>query len=534
MRYRWWKTLSLLSLFLAGCEQSPPSPPFLHIGLFSPYTSLDPIYARDQVSVWLVQQIFRGLVRHDSALAIVPDLAQRWEISSDGLRYRFFLHPRIPYHGHPQRYVTASDIIYSWHRLASPKWSSPGSYLFRGLIRGWEAYQKGVCDTIAGLRALHDTLLEVELQAPYGPFLHLLTLPYAFVVLPEAAEAQGRAFGRAPVGCGEFAVEYHDPGRLLVLRRTFPAPPAAQKILFRWFPNRLWAWEALRRGEIDAFEGIDPALHYLLQRDSSWKAFAYQIETPQLGTEYLGLDTRPESPLGDPALRRALRWLIWRLPLTEVVYQGHATSAQTFLPPLLLAYIPTGDTSAPDSATLRRLRQVPLTLYAAPAFRELCEYLQLQLQKAGISVTLEYLMGPSLREFLSKGQIHFWKASWLADFPDGENFLILFESTQVAPAGPNTTRYANPTMDSLIAASRRLTEAQARKYLYARAESLLQCEVPVIPLYHGHSVWTLRHRVRNFPKSPLPVWLPLHAVELSPQELHDVHLSHAGISQKGL
>lgn len=337
MRHKRWKTpfLAFLpSLWLIGCKpSSPPPPPFLRVGLFSPYTSLDPIYARDQVSVWLVQQIFRGLVRHDSTLEVVPDLAHRWEISPDGLRYRFFLQPKVPYHGHPERFVTARDVVYSWHRLADPKWSSPGSYLLRGLVRGWEAYQQGLCDTIAGLRALNDTLLEVELQAPYGPFLHLLTLPYAFIVLPEAVEAQGRAFGRHPVGCGVFAVEYHEPGRLLVLRRTALRPRAAQKLVFRWFPNRLWAWEALRRGELDAFEGIDPALHYLLRRDSSWQTFAYQIETPQLGTEYLGIDSRAGSPLGAPALRRALRWLIRRLPLTEVVLQGHATPRPNLLTP---------------------------------------------------------------------------------------------------------------------------------------------------------------------------------------------------------
>lgn len=518
MPYKWWKTLLLAGLYYwAGCG-SPPQPPkgALRIALFSPYTSLDPIYTRDQVSVWLVQQIFSGLVHYDENLSPAPALAYKWEISPDGKKYRFYLRRGVPYQGRPQRFLKAQDVVYSWHRLAHPRHASPGGYLFRGIIRGWAAYQSGEAPTIAGLTALSDSLLEVELETPYAPFLHLLTLPYAAVVLPEAAESLGKDFGQYPVGCGPFAVEYHEVGRLLVLSRWQPAPnPAAQKLIFRWLPNRLWAWEALRRGEIDAFEGSDRALTYLLQKDSTWHAYAYQIETPQIGTEYLGLRVDKNSPVADRALRRSLRTLIARLPLTEVLFQGHATPARTFLPPPLLLYVPPLDTAPLTPEALARLRQLSLTLYAAPTFRELCEYLRQAFEAAGLPLQVEYLLGPSLREFLSKGQIALWKASWLADFPDGENFLILFESAQKMPAGPNTTLFSHPLMDSLITEARRTLDEKARKKLYTRAESLLQAEAPVIPLYHAHGIWTVSQRVRAFPKSPLPVWLPLDGVEIS-------------------
>lgn len=515
--------MQVLGWVLVGCQgEAPASPEILRIGLFAPYTSLDPVYARDQVSVWLVQQLFAGLVGYDSLLRPVPLLATRWEISADGRVYWFYLRRGITFHGRPDRPLRAADVVYSWHRLASPRWASPGAYLFRGLIQGWKDFQEGQSLSIEGLRALNDSVLEVVLEAPYGPFLHLLTLPYAMVVLPEAAESLGRAFSQQPVGCGPFQLEWQEPGRWLVFRRHWPAPaPFVQKLVFRWFPNRLWAWEALKRGEIDAFEGQDRALDYLFRSDSTWRRWAWQIKTPQLGTEYLGMDVRPGSPLADRALRRALRAVIWRLPLVDQVLGGHATPARSFVSPPLLAYLPQPDTTLPDTL-LQRLQGLELTLYAQPAFRELCEYLELHLRPYGVTLRIEYLLGPSLREYLSKGQIAFWKASWLADYPDGENFLVLFESSQRVPQGPNTTRFANALLDSLLQAARRSVSDSVRRKWYARAESVLSQEVPVIPLYHGQGIWQVSRRLVGFPHSPLPVWLPLGQVRYSgAQELPD-------------
>ncbi len=520
-RLRWTIGVQVLGWGLLGCQrEAPPPAGVFRIGLFAPYTSLDPLYARDQISAWLVQQLFAGLVGYDSLLRPIPSLATRWEISPDARVYRFYLRKGVTFHGRPFRRLRASDVVYSWHRLASPKWASPGAYLFRGLIRGWKDFQEGKTPTIAGLRALSDSVLEVELEAPYGPFLHLLTLPYAMVVLPEAAESLGRAFGRQPVGCGPFQLEWQEPGRLLVFRRHEPASaPSAQKLVFRWFPNRLWAWEALKRGEIDAFEGQDRALEYLFRSDSTWRRWAVRIETPQLGTEYLGMDGRPGRPLADPGVRRALRAVIWRLPLVEQLLGGHATPARSFVPPPLLAYLPRCDTTLADTL-LQKLQGLRLTLYAQPAFRELCDYLELHLRSYGVDLRIEYLLGPSLREFISKGQVAFWKASWLADYPDGENFLLLFESSQWVPQGPNTTRFAHRLLDSLLQAARRSVSDSVRRTLYAQAESLLSQEVPVIPLYHGHGIWQVSRRWAGFPCSPLPVWLPLGQVRyLGLQEL---------------
>ncbi len=487
----------------------------MRIALFSPYTSLDPLYARDLISVWLTQQLFEGLMQYDDSLRLIPGLAARYEVLEGGRAYRFHLR-RVAYHQRPDRLLRAEDVVYNWHRLADPAWASPGSYVFEGLIEGWRAYRAGQAKSISGLRSLGDSVVEVRLEKPYAPFLHLLTLPYTYIALPESVAALGRAFGERPVGTGPFRLQHLETGRLVVFRRWekyWGGPPQVPGIAFQWFGNRLWAYEALRRSEIDAMEGLDRNLAYLLRTDSTWKAWANLRSEPALGIEYLGINLT--GPLHERALRAALAWLIQQLPLTEVVYQGHATPAKSFVPPFLTGSSPI-PSSPPADSTLDKLRQTPLILYAPPAFRELCEYLQSRLTREGLTLRVEYLLGPSLRERLQKTALPLWKASWIADFPDAENFLILFEGDKVVPQGPNTTRFRDRVVDSLLGLARQTLSEVYRKALYAEIEWRVLSEWPVIPLYHPHNVWLVRKEVQGFPCSRLTVSFRLGGVWKGP------------------
>ncbi len=195
-RVRWW-LLSLGWLFW-GCGGEKQGRTYVRIALFSPYTSLDPLYARDLVSVWLTQQLFEGLMRYDDSLQLIPGLAARYDVLDGGRVYRFYLRRGVTYHRRPERTLRAEDVLYNWHRLADPTWASPGSYVFEGLIEGWHAYRAGQAQSISGLRAIGDSIVEVRLEKPYAPFLHLLTLPYTYIALPESVAALGRALWGAP------------------------------------------------------------------------------------------------------------------------------------------------------------------------------------------------------------------------------------------------------------------------------------------------------------------------------------------------
>jgi ABC-type dipeptide transport system, periplasmic component len=127
---RWW-LLGLGWLFW-GCGGERQERTYVRIALFSPYTSLDPLYARDLVSVWLTQQLFEGLMRYDDSLQLIPGLAARYDVLDGGRVYRFYLRRGVTYHQRPERTLRAEDVLYNWHRLADPTWASPGSYVLKG------------------------------------------------------------------------------------------------------------------------------------------------------------------------------------------------------------------------------------------------------------------------------------------------------------------------------------------------------------------------------------------------------------------
>ncbi|MGQ9864130.1 MAG: ABC transporter substrate-binding protein [Bacteroidia bacterium] len=487
-----------------GCQSPPPST-YFRIGVFSPFTSLDPAYARDQLSVWLTQQIFEGLVALDESLRVVPSLAYRWEVLPQG--YRFYLRRGVRFHDGDT--LKAQHVLISWQRILDPKTASPGRYIFLAHLDGAQEYAEGKTPSLRGVKVLSDSVLEVELRAPFTPFLQLLTLPYAFVVSPKALKL-GKAFAQKPIGTGPFSFLHHEENRSLHLRR-FDAYWGKKTFLpgisFLWYDNRLWAWEDLRRNRLEAFEGTDYTLQVLLRNPPP---SCQILSTPQLGIEYLGLDCRAGGIFENVGLRR---WIYQNLHSDSLVSQilpGQAVAAWSFAPPELLDRpvkwsVPTAP--PPDLPTR------PVRFLAHPQFRWVAQYIQKKLGQAGLAVELEYTLGPSLREQIAKGTADMWKASWLADYPDATNFHELFLCSQKAPKGPNTTHFCDPRVDSLYAYSLRAPDSLRRK-LANHIEHQLNYFVPIIPLYRSQGIWTLRKEVENFPCNALPTWLPLHQVKL--------------------
>src|SRR5699024_8059139 len=101
--------------------------------------SLDPAFAKDQRNIWPTNQLYNSLVQLDDSLNIQPDLAKSWEVSEDGLTYRFHLREDVYFHKHEvfgkdsTRLMTVDDVIYSLNRLTDPDVASPGSWVMRNV-----------------------------------------------------------------------------------------------------------------------------------------------------------------------------------------------------------------------------------------------------------------------------------------------------------------------------------------------------------------------------------------------------------------
>ncbi|MCS6904624.1 MAG: ABC transporter substrate-binding protein [Bacteroidia bacterium] len=504
-------------------------------------SSLDPAFAKNEANIWIVSQIFNGLVEYDSLLQIQPAIAKRWIICDSGATYTFFLRNDVYFHPHPAfrnkqalgRKVKAQDFVYSFTRIANPRTASPGQWIFNNRLLGIQDFQQGKIDTLAGLYAPNDTTLIIRLSKPFAPFLGLLTMPYCYVVPHEIVTYEGKNFALAPIGTGPFKFKSWKENQQLILLKNphyyEKGLPHLEAISVSFIGNKLTALAHFLNEELDWLDGIDPvASQEILTPEGKLKPqyrarFRLQIG-PQLTTEYIGLYAPPNSghPLCKKEFRLALNYAINRLELARYVLRNMATAAQHGItPPGVPGFTSIkGYNFAPDSARyLLKLTEYslgkplpPLALYTTANYLKVAEYLQKCWEEIGLSVKIEFTEASTLREMAAQGKIHLWRASWMADYADAENFLALFYGPYMPPAGPNYSRYNNPLFNQWYEQLLTTTSYAERKTLYSKLEQLIIQDAPIIPLYYYKIVRITNKRFSCIPQAPISSWLALKYV----------------------
>jgi peptide/nickel transport system substrate-binding protein len=505
-------TISLGGLLLAlltTCDGPPERDPqtIFRYNEAAGIGSLDPAFARNQANIWAVQQLFNGLVQMDPNLRVQPAIAKRWTIQDSGLTYRFFLRRDVYFHADPcfdslaQRRVSAADFVYSFQRLTSAALAAPGAWVFANVAR---------------YEAQNDSTLEIRLKTPFPPFLGLLTMNYCSVVPQEAVTHYGSAFRRHPVGTGPFQFKRWVENELLVFRRNeryFERDvkgnrlPYLEAVAISFVPDKQSAFLRFLKGEIDLISGLDGSYKdELLTHDGRlrkrYRDRFLLYRQPYLNTEYLGflVDSNASAAAGSPVLnrkvRQAINYAFDRERMIRYLRNGIGTPAQGGMIP---AGLPAYDTNRiqgyhHDPARARRLLREagypegkglpPIKLVTNSNYRDLCEYIQAQAQKVGIPLEVEVTPPSTLRQGKATAKLPMFRASWIADYPDAENYLSLFFSQNFAPEGPNYTHFADPHYDSLYQQARATLDDSLRLRLYQRMDQRIIEQAPVVPLYY--------------------------------------------------
>ena len=178
--------------------------------------TLDPHQTGDVTSSRYILEVFGGLLTIDPSLAIVPDIAESWEIDTDGMGYTFRLNPDATFHD--GRKVTTTDVEWSLERAADPATESPAVDTFLGDIVGAKAKLDGEADSISGISVIDEQTLRIEIDGPKSYFLSKMTYPSSFVVDRTNVEI-GREWVQAPNGTGPFMLTEYEPGVLMRLER---------------------------------------------------------------------------------------------------------------------------------------------------------------------------------------------------------------------------------------------------------------------------------------------------------------------------
>jgi len=491
---------------VSSCSDKNRREGYLYYRLNANPSTLDPALIVDVTGGSISAKLFNGLVRLDEELKVIPDIAERWSVSQDGLIYKFALRHGINFSNN--REVKAHDFKYSFKRIMEPKTRSPNTWVLEK-IAGAKDFMMGKADDVSGLKVLDDYTLELRLEKPFSPFLLLLTMSPAYVVPEEEIAKWGQDFSTHPVGTGPFILKGWSQNNALRLERRddyFDKKAEVRGIVYRIIAEDLTVMTEFELGNLDVMT-IPAAGLTKYRHDPKWRELISSVQG--INTYYLGMNcSRP--PFMNVALRRAMNFAIDREKLLATFYEKRGRLAAGPVPDSLRRWkVP--ETYRYDPALAREIIRgegltgttIQFYVTADQEVVDMAEIIQSYLNRVGLRVRIRQLEWSAYKEAVNKGEPDMFWLSWWADYPDPENFLFpLFQSSNIGPAG-NRARYRNPEVDRLIELGQSArNEDEAMRY-YGEAELVIVSDAPWVPFWHRNDYSLRQPWVKNYRIYPI-------------------------------
>lgn len=532
MRVKFTFLLISIICFLQACTKHTTSAKkVFNCNIDQALTSLDPAFARNQYAEWCDNLLYNGLTQLSDSLVVKPCIAKSWEISTDSKTYTFHLRNDVYFHddqnfkGGKGRQVIAADFVYSFGRLVDPLTASSGAWIFNNKIASKRAFQ-----------SLNDSTFKIILNKPFPPLLKLLTAQYCSVLPHEVVNFYGKDFRSHPVGTGPFSFKYWKEEEILVLLKNphyfefekGKRLPFLDAVKFSFIRDKQTAFLEFLKHKLDFFSNIDGSYRDdILTKtghvQEKYKGKFVLASGPDLDTEYMGIlvdstkDIVKYSPLKIKKIRQAINYSIDRDKIVKYLQNSMGIPGTAgFIP----AGMPGFKAAAINGYNFNPLKAQKLlaesgyphgngmstiTLYTSTTYRDLIEFIQGELEIQGIHTILAVNPAASLREQISKSTINFFRGSWVADYPDGENYLSLFYSHNKVPFGPNYTGFNNRKFDELFEKSYYEGNDSARYTLNREMDNIIMEQAPVVVLFYAKLVNLRQNDIHDMTINPLNI-----------------------------
>ncbi len=516
--------LIIFVIFLTGCKNHEhPDKKIFHYNEQTGIASLDPAFAKNQSIMWAIHQVYNTLVQVDENMQLIPSLAKNWDISSDNKVFTFHLRTDVFFQDDPAftgskgRKMIAKDVAYSFDRIIDKNTASPGAWIFNNRV-----------DFLAPFIAIDDSTFQLKLQQPFQPILGILSMQYCSIVAREAVEKYGNDFRRHPVGTGPFAIVAWEEGQALILKKndhyferdsTGESLPYLDGIKISFFDSKATEFLEFRQQHLDFINDIDASFKdEILTKTGNlkkeWEGKILLQKHPYLNIEYLGIlvDTNnmlvKSSPLRIKKIRQAINYAFDRRKLMLYLRNSIGTAAES-------GFVPKGLPGFNDSLVkgyrydidkAKKLmaeagfadgKDLPvIKLLTIPLYADLAGYIANEVNKSGIKIQVEAIQKSLLLEQTAKSEALFFRGSWIADYPDAENYLSVFYGKNPAP--PNYTRFKNAAFDQLYEQALRQKVDSLRYTIYQQMDRIIIDEGPVVPLWYDIAIHLVHTNITGF------------------------------------
>jgi oligopeptide transport system substrate-binding protein len=544
--YQAYYFISILFCILCGCgTRNTNKMQVFSFNLTEGVATLDPAFAKSQATIWTAHQLYNTLVETDSNLNIVASIAKSWEVDDEHLLYTFHLRKDVWFHDNEAfesgkgRRLTAEDVVYSLSRIINKSTASSGAWIFNNRV-----------DSLHPFTAMNDSTFQLKLLRPFHPIIGILTMPYCSIIPKEVVEKYGKDFRSHPCGTGPFQFKFWEEGQALVLHKNphyFEKDekgnqlPYLDAVKISFLDSRATEFLAFQQGQLSFVNDIDPSfkdevLTKAGELRKDWQQKIVLNKHAYLNTEYLGIlvDEKnaltKNSPLRIKAVRQAINSSINRQKLMMYMRNSIGIAAEGGFVP---AGLPSRNAELVkgypyDPAKARRLlkdagfengKNLPaITLLTIPVYADIGSFVAKQLEETGIKVQVEIVQKSLLLEQTAKSKAAFFRGSWIADYPDAENYMAMFYSKNPAP--PNYTRYKNPAFDVLYERSLLENNDSTRFSQYRQMDQMVINDAPVVPLFYDMAIHLVNKNVVGISQNALNL-LELRRVKILDKKPHN-------------
>ena len=460
-------------------------------------TTMDPVMAQSAYDMRAIKLVHETVLSVDYAARpyrLVPGACELPDVSEDGLVYRFRMHSSE---------LAAADVVRELRRLGDPASAAPNGFVMR---------------QVADLKALDGSTLEIRLKKRQHVFPWMLTCA-------GVAKADG-------TGAGPFVLAHWRRNHEMVFRRKnrmagwSNGRNVFDEVRYLVVDDVTTQWLMFLKGEIDMVGEVsrdnwDSVMTADGRLDPKLAAQGVRLyESPTLDSMYIGVNM--EDPVLGPTrkLRQALN-CAFDFPAWKKFYNGSIDCSDGPVPHGVDGRLETpfayvfdlekakrllAEAGYPDGIDPKTGRRLVLTLSIGKASQESREAGELMASfygRVGVKLELDFMTWDAFLRAMNERRCQLYRIGWVGDYPDAENFLQLFHSSNVSP-GSNHSNYVNPAFDREYDAAMAAATAEERNGHWRKCQEIVREDCPWIFTHYPKTYSLMRQRVGNYIPGAFP------------------------------